>query len=379
MYGLLVAILLSVVPVRVTTVDGKSNEGTLRSFNPAGIEFESQGKVNSISFEQLLSVDRTDSPTISTAPTKAELLGGSRVSIRKIVSEESTMNLTMNDQPALQVPFKQMRWVRFRPSSPTVDPPWLGIVNKPRAVDVLVVRRAGDAIDEVQGILVSISETQVKLNLDGDEVAAPIAKIEGVLFADGLQDIKAGSINLEDINGSRWQVFSIRSTEDQAVELDLGNGLKHQMPLSHVLKLETTGSVVFLANDKPATSQHTPFSKTGAPTELLNRWLGVSSQDGIDLVMHADSQVEYRVDGDYASLVGSAEIDPSVSSGGKCLMKIVMDDKVAWEQTFDVEKPLSLGYEIPIDSARRIRFEVSTAGDGDIGDTLLIRKPRLIK
>src|SRR5690606_41010881 len=50
------------------------------------------------------------------------------------------------------------------------------------------------------------------------------------------------------------------------------------------------------------------------PAELAGRWLGPESQNDRDLILRANSHVEYRVSDGSQMLLGSVEYDPEVRS-----------------------------------------------------------------
>lgn len=366
------------VQVRLTTVDGVAREVSLKSMNETGLVIESGGTSETIAWDNLLSAERTEASSSTPPVMRIELVGGSRVAATQVTSEGNEATLVTREQEPLKAPLKELKSIRFKASSPATDPQWLGMLDSPRTADVLVVRRAGDSLDEVQGIVKSITAAVVTIDLDGDEVSAPIEKLEGVLFANATSSAEVGGLLVEDTQGSRWRVTSIASPRDGFVSLALGRSLKHEIRLDQLNRLESTGSVQFLALEAPAEKAYVPTTKLGLNASLADQWLG-ANVDGNDLVMQSESHVEYRLGGEYSMLRGSAQFDQVVKVGGKCAMRILLDGKVVWDQVFDIEDPSARGYELPLGSARRLRFEVKTAGDGDLGDTLRIRQPRLVK
>ena len=369
---------VSAVQVRLTTVDGVAREVSLKSMNETGLVIDSVGTSETIAWDNLLSAERTEASSSTPPVMRVELAGGSRVAVTQVTSEGNEATLVTREQEPLKAPLKELKSIRFKASSPATDPQWLGMLDSPRTADVLVVRRAGDSLDEVQGIVKSITATVVTIDLDGDEVSAPIEKLEGVLFANATSSAEVGGLLVEDTQGSRWRATSITSPRDGFVSLALGRSLKHEIRLDQLNRLESTGSVQFLALEAPAEKAYVPTTKLGLDASLAGQWLG-ANVDGNDLVMQAESHVEYRLGGEYSTLRGSAQFDPVVTVGGQCAMRILLDGKVVWDQVFDIEDPSARGYELPLGSARRLRFEVKTAGDGDLGDTLRIRQPRLVK
>ena len=184
MVFILAVLLSAAVQVRMTTVDGVTRDASLLGVSEAGLQIDANGTAQSIALDEVLSITRSDAAASTSPPMRVELFGGSRIAASEVTTADASVVVKPRDQPALTVPLNQVRWIRFRPSSPAVDPQWLGMIDKPRTADVLVVRRAGNALDEAQGIVKSIAADTVTIDMDGDDLAAPIDKLEGVLFAD---------------------------------------------------------------------------------------------------------------------------------------------------------------------------------------------------
>ena len=201
-------VLAAVLQVRVTTIDGASRDASLTAVTERGIKIEGRGTPETISLEKLLSVERLDRPASTTPTMRVELFGGTRVAVTGITASDADASLSIRGQAQLKLPLNRVRWVRFRNGSPAIDPQWLGMIEKTKSADTLVVRRANDALDEVQGIVKSITSEFVNVDLDGDALQAPIGKLEGVLFADRTPVADAGKIIVEDLQGSRWRAVS---------------------------------------------------------------------------------------------------------------------------------------------------------------------------
>jgi len=374
------------IAVRIDTIDGLSKTGTLGGLSTDGVNLlgdDSTPQV--ISLDQILSVQRINPPPTTPPGSRIGLTGGSRLAIEGVKAEGAAATLRLRGGGQLEVPLKQLRWIRFRNPSAAVDPQWLGLIERPRASDSLVIRRPGDAIDEVAGIVLAISDESISFSLDGDTMQAPISRLEGVAFTttgSGTETAVVapqGSVLVDDIFGSRFIATSITGSEDGAISLQLGDQLKYRMPLESISKIELTGSVEFLAVVTPVDSQYLPLVKIGIAPELTGTWLSPEVVDGRDLLMRSTSHIEYRLSENFQTLVGSVDFDSQVSSGGKCIVRISLDGKSVWEQPLDVKDLSSRGFELPIDGARRVRFEVTGADDGDLGDTVRLRQPRITK
>lgn len=376
--------LLAAVNVRVTTVEGDTINGPLRALGAAGVEVggdPSAAAEHSFALDQVLSIERLERPAAAAAGPQVAIAGGSRLAIAAVTTEGTTAELQIRNQPPLAVPLKQLRWIRFGSPAAAIDPQWLGLVDRPRVADSLVVRRPGDAIDEVSGIVLSIDAETVAFDLEGETLNAPLTRLEGLLFASTAEQIAAspGNVTVEDIDGSRWVALSLGAGSDSEVELNLGNGLVHRLPLSRIAKAELSGSVEFLAAQPPVQTLHTPYVSLGLPTELVQAWLGPERVGDRDLVMRAPSHAEFRVAAGSQTLAGSVQFDSDVAGGGDCVVRVLLDGEVAWEQTLSVSAPAPRGFELPLGDARRVRLEVLTGDDGDFGDTVRIHQPRMTK
>lgn len=374
------------ISVRVDALDGTSKTGTLGGFSDSSVNLLGDDSTpESIAIDQVLAIHRLNPPPTTPPGSRLGLAGGSRLAIEGVKAEGSTATARVRGGGQFEVPLKQLRWIRFRNPSAAVDPQWLGLIERPRASDSLVIRRPGDAIDEVAGIVLAISDESISFSLDGDTMQAPIARLEGIVFtttgagAEAGQNASQGSVLVDDIFGSRFVATSLSGSGNDAIELKLSEQLTYRMPLESISKIELTGSVEFLAMASPVESQYLPLVKIGITPELAGKWLSPEVVDGRDLMMRSASHIEYRLTEGFQTLVGSVDYDSQVASGGKCTMRILLDGKSVWEQSLEVTDQSTRGFELPINGARRVRFEVAGAGDGDLGDTVRLRQPRIMK
>lgn len=375
---------LAAINVRVATLDGSTVQGPLRAIGQTDLRLGGDGDAAErvIALEQVLSIERLDRADVAAPVMRAGLAGGSRVALQSVKTEGTNALLAVRGQAPLAVPLKQLRWLRFRAPSTAVDPQWLGLVERPRAADALVIRRPGDAIDEVSGIILAINEESVSFDLDGDTIQAPLSRLEGLLFASPADETQAsvpGSVTVDDLDGSRWIAASLGPGSDQEIELNLGNDLIHRLPLDRISRIELSGAVEFLAAQPPVEASYAPYLAIGLSRELASRWLGPQAVNDRDLILRAKSHLEYRVGDGSQMLLGSVEYDPEVSAGGGCVVRVLLDNQMVWEQTLDVSDPAPRGFELPLNGARRVRLEVDNNGDSDLGDTVRIRQPRMTK
>ncbi len=379
---MLAAAVLAVVNVRVTTLDGEIVTGQLSQLDDAGVNLLGEAAIQ-IPLDRLLAIEQVEPVSVSGTHSTVGLRGGSRVAVDGLTSSESTIELAVRGGQALKLSLKQLLWIRFRGASPAVDPQWLGLVEKQRVSDSLVIRRPGDAIDQVEGVVLAIGAESVSFSLDGETMQAPIARLEGLLLggAGSAEPPIAGSpaIVLEDVHGSRWVATSLGRGDDAKVRLNLSEDAFYELPLDAIRKVELRGAIEFLAAQPPVESAYTPYVSLGLSKGLLSDWLGPQVLADRDLVLRSTSHVEYRVGEGFQTLAGSVELAPEVTAGADCVVRVLLDSKVAWEQTLDVADPDPRGFELPLSGVRRVRFEVIAGDGGDLGDTVRFRQPRMLK
>jgi hypothetical protein len=94
-------------------------------------------------------------------------------------------------------------------------------------------------------------------------------------------------------------------------------------------------------------------------------------------MLRGDSIIEYRIDSGFERVAGSVVRSNEVEHAGQIEVSIDLDDKNVWTESLTGSE--QRGFELPIADARRVRFRVKTMNDGDIGDSVLIHRPRLTK
>jgi hypothetical protein len=151
------ALLLAVLPVSVKTSEGKVTEADLHAITPSSLVLDQDGQIVEYAFDDLLSlrpIDAVDkSGTLSKVVT---LVGGSRIRALDLSLIDNELLIDLRRQNQLLVPLKDVNAIRYRPSSVTTDAQWLGILDRPRRGDTLVIRRAENRLDPQQGIIESI-------------------------------------------------------------------------------------------------------------------------------------------------------------------------------------------------------------------------------
>lgn len=375
---------LAALPIKLTTTDSKVISGELVQVSAQSIRVTRNGEALVFPVDSVVELRPTQIHEATGPNVRVGLAGGSDVAVQGQSLANDRFRLEPRRQKALQVPIKRVRWIRFRAANAATDPTWLGLIAGPRQRnDTLAIRRDGGKLDQISGFVEAISGTSVKFNIDGNTVDAPVAKIEGVVFGGAAPEPDGSAIQVRDVYGSRWAAVSVTSNASgEALTLDLGGDVRHELPLSLLESIRWESGQVVLASTKPAAAKYTPYlgnadAGTGSQTRLLDDWFSPAAVNKTDLLMHATSFIEYRVDPGFDTLSGAVAIESSGDIGGKLIVRINVDDAQVWQE--ELSGAESKGFALSVKDARRVRLSVVSTGDGDVGDTVRVADLRLTK
>ena len=373
------ALLLAVLPVTVKTNSGEKIEGELGRIGQSELTVtDVGGQKRTMSFDEITQLTAREVEPTGGPDRQVLLASGSRIAAQTVRTEDDMLRIEPRRQPELIVPLKQVRAVRFRPGSVQTDPEWLGNLDRQARGDTLVIRRPGDRLDPQQGIVLSVDEQTVGFDLDGTTVDAPIDRLEGVIFGSVDQATGETPIQVSDIYGSRWSVASILpSSAGEPIEIDLGAGITHRIPLDQILSIRWTSGIEMLAASEPADSRVATYVQTNLHPNLLADFFGPERHREFDLIFNGGTAVEYRIEAGFEQLAGSVSRAGDVDRSGNVTVRIKLDDQVAWEESLTGADPR--GFELPVGDARRLTLEVVTTDDGDLGDRVRFHRPRLLK
>ena len=371
-------VLFGVLPVRITLNSGATQRGELVGIAESAVSIQSKSGPVRLAFDDILTLTpaRTDEPTGPTS--RITLAGGSRIAAQDFKLDGEVLIIEPRRQDVLRVPIKQIKSIRFRGASPVTDPMWLGLMDKTQRRDLLVIRREGDRLDPTEGIIESIDKEIVRFNLDGESVDAPTSRLEGVVFGGGSSDSKAASIQVTDRYGSKWLADSIATSDDmKTLRVGFGESLSHAIPLPHVESIRWSSGLTMLATQQPAESSYEAYLASNVDNQLMRTWFGPTPSGESNLIMIGDSSIEYRLDDGFQTLAGAVRRDDAVSQAGVVSVNLFLDDKQVWSEKITGGE--TLGFEIPIEGSKRVRIDLDIGEDGDVGDRVIVVRPRLLK
>ncbi len=387
------------LPVEITTNTGESLQGDLVAITESGVELKQSGKVRVIATESLQSLTVIKAEERGRPPIQVTLIGGSHLRVDQVQTDHQQMVIEARRQPTLSLPMDRVKAIRYRKPSSATDATWLGMIAKPARGDLLVIRRPGDRIDPTEGIITGISDGKVHFKMDGDTVAAPTRRLEGVIFGGTDRVTDSAEIIVTDLYGSTWAATSLlpsrfdQESDDPSFRIQLDSKTIHGIPADLVHSIRWSGGLMMLANTPPAQSSVRPTLPIKWKDGQANAWFGIESASGEvnsgdtktmspsseshDLVLRGGASVTYRVKEGYRLLSGTVCRSKKIQSAGGVVVRIKLEDKVVWEEGFPDAQPR--GFELELRQARRVTIEVDAGDDGDLGAVVRMIRPRLIK
>lgn len=381
LFGLLWIAAVASLPVQVTPASGDAYAAQLLGITEQGLRLDLGGQTNTLPLDQLRRLERSEVSDVPEPTLSAGLRGGSRIRAEGLRIEGETATFLMRRQDPLVLPLKQLDWVRFRAPSAVTDPDWLGIVGQQQVDDILVIRRSANAIDQAPGIVLSVDEEKVQFDLGGGTVPAPIAKLEGIVFANrSPQEAKGTTVT--DVLGSQWAVETLTAgNSDGTITMNISGDIQRELKIEQIQTIRFSDGSTLLTGLQPVTSNYEPLVKSSVEQTLLSKWLGAKSVNDRDLILRSRSVVTYRVEPDATKFVALVSPDRNVEAGSGAVVRIRIADEIVWEQII-VPGDDAKGIELDVADTSRITLEVDYgdgSAKGDAGDVVRFLEPRFIK
>ena len=316
--------------------------------------------------------------TIADADAAETLSGGTTVrvadgSVLRTESARTDNDSLVVDTAAGQaaLPLASVTSVRFRPADPAVDAAWRGFIEREAAGDRLVIRRDGGRLDVVEGVIESIDADVVRFAIDGQTVAAPLARLEGVLPSQSrLGDTPAIVVTL--VDGSRLAAASLTTADDGS--LSIRDGVLDAVPAGVWRSINFGGSSVPLVVSGAIESSVAFRVSPGLPEGMAERFFLNDAAGGR---LPPGTRLTFRVPDGMRRLVGSWRRPDGQTAVGDVRIVITADGDERFAETFSGEDPI--GFDVDVEGVGRLTIATGPADDGDLGDAIEMVRPRFIR
>lgn len=397
MLHLILAGLISVsaAELEVRPLDGPPLKGTLVSLDGQ------QLKIMTADGEKALAIKELATATVSPAPTALEekpqvwvqLTGGSVILGTNYELKEKKIVLTLLSGETLQLEPHAIHHVRFQPLDENSQADFDRVIKADISSDVIIIRRAGKALDELDGIVRDINADTVLFEFDGEKIPVDREKIFGIRYYQPAgQKLSSPICRITDATGSKWLVRSTKLANDQ-LELETVSGVSLKLSLKRLVNMDfSSGNLIYLSDLTATQVEWIPYLGTRLASGRLNKlyeprkdrsFSGQSLKLGNQtyakgLAIHSRTTLIYRLTDAHKTFQAVAGIDPSMRDNGHVELVITGDEKELFRQAISgKDKPISLNLDIT--GVRRLSILVDFGQQLDIADHLHLCNARITK
>lgn len=404
---LLLATVAAALPseATLTTLDGQTVAGVVVGWDGKQIELESVGATKSLPTDGLLDVAWARNPA-TPAGTTIELVDGSRLSVSGVTVAKRLATAKMEGvRSPLRIPTDSIRRIEFLAVSPPLEIALNEIDSKQPAGDsLIVVKRDGEAMDYITGVVGDVTAEQADFKWDGEQVPVKRSKIAAIVFYHAKRaKLPETTCELTLADGS---ILASRRAQLAGANVTamLAGGPTVTIPLSRVVRIDfSRGKIAYLSDLKPTAVRWTPqiaipegattiaahglprnnLSYSGSPLSLQWRDDPLPSRRDVrtyarGLAIRSRTDLAYRIPDGMTRFVAIAGIDPASASQGHVQLMARGDDRVLWEGVVDGRQP-PVEIDVQLGAARRLQLVVDYGENLDYGDRLHLIEARFTK
>jgi hypothetical protein len=405
---ILMALLTLPTDVKVSTLDGQTLSGQLKTLTEKELTLVETGADVTLPSENVMSIEFPANAAAPVADAQAlSLIDGSQLSGTGVVRNAKTLTMASPALGNLDIDNKAIQSVRLKADNPTFRSQWNTFQKRETDKDLLIVaKRDGSGLDFLAGVVSGIAADKIDFQLDGDAVPVPAARVYGVVFAKASDAATGiGTIKLTSVQGDVISAKAIQVADD-SVKIDTAWRQILTLPLTQCQKIDLSGGrIQFLSDLEPIEEKFAGVDPEGSLfTGLINdeqqtllfgprRDSTMEKQSKIrlrgkeftkGLCLHSKTEISWAIDKKFSSLDCLVGVDDEVAFNGKhsVALKISGDDQMLFEKTIATsDEPIPV--RVPLEGISTLTIVVDYAdGDStcdwlDLADAkLLIAKPK---
>ncbi len=390
---------LSVELYRVT---GESVRGAVVRLDESGIKWADQDGTT-IPLEDISRVDFTvelddTARGVATHPDAwMTWIDGSRSPVTQVRIQQGEFHAKLLDGSQLTGPTRSLDAVRFYAPAPGTNQQWEALLGRPRAGDVVIVRKSAESLDLLEGVIHSVNDDIVEFEFDGQKIPVKRTKLEGIAFVRPRESPPKAAGKLTDRFGGQWQLAKFTVTSKEA-RLQTAGGVEWRWSPQNLRRLDLLSSnVVYLSDLEPRQVEWTSFfpggrldesfrslfavrkdsTLSGAPLELVGSD-GHRRVFAKGLAIHSRTELTYRLPESYQRFRAVAGIDVSHRAVGTVQLTIRGDDRQLWSGEITGSSDPAV-IDVSLEGVRRLTILVDYGDNADDGDHLILCDPKLIK
>ena len=419
----MIALVVAVPELRVTTLTGEKLEGELRELDADGLVIESEGNRQQFAWPALLEVrpltavqptgalatsataELTDGTIIPLSDFRA-VGGNATLTFDRAVFRESATDTSAN-LGRLEIPVEKLTAVHLLPPSDDVRRQWHEIRSLALPSDVLIVRKQGGiAVDFLEGVVGDVSDERIEFELDGDPLRVRRGKVDGfILFRRAPGDLAAAQCRVRGLSGLDAPAQRVVWREN-VLQITTRGGVVLHWPWSDIQAIDfSTGKLVYLSDLTPVMASWEPkialpngvtaveqfnrprMDESFAGSKLGLLWPGgegasaarsVTRKYEKGVAVRSRSILLFDIPAGFRRFVVMAGIDPAMQRLGHVRLRVEIDGASAFDEEIrGGQTPRAL--DLDVVGRRQLRIEVDFGDQSDWGDSLHLVEARFTK
>ena len=379
-------------------LDGKTFEGTLVNLSAQKVELSTTEGPQAFPVEQIRSLKRLansdlNPPNSEAAAYTVQLRDGTLLRPNSIELSGKTARIQLGKLEQ-KISAAEIQWLRFRNTVAANESAWEEIVTTESKSDRLVVLRAGDTLDTVEGLVLAMDANEVRFNFDGDEIKAPRNKLLGITFFTSTKKsytpakIKVTTRTQDTFAALALEV--IRENESNLLKIVTSSDIMFQIPLETIQQLDfSAGNLQLVTELSPletATDIESDYpgdlaiaDKLFAPhADHYGRTATDNNLPKTDLIFQGASSIEYRVPEGMGRFQAIITGSPKAQWKGWTVITVQQEDEVLFQQSLRPEID-RLPIDVTVVPKRRITLKVKAENPRQAEDTIWWLQPRFVK
>lgn len=382
---LVVAAAVAAPRVEISTLSGDEFSGNLTSITADTWELDVDGKPVKVAGAQVLATRFfvAGQTAVEKESLELSLTDGSLLHLKTALADPKEVHVTSDVTGEMKIPRNFVQSLRFVKAPTSVDDSWKELVARTARQDMLVVRK-NDVLDFVEGVIGEISETQVNVLLDGENIPVNRDRVFGLIFYQR-EPGKAGSAaQVQLLNGDLLQARKVTSSAGTSVELALPCGPEVSVAADQVKAVDfSSGRLAWIDEVVPREKKHEFEVIDVVPDYRVNRDIyGSRLKVGKrvfdrGVCIRSKTLVRYRLDGDFNRFQAwmgiqhgyAGDVNVTISCDGTELFSGSVEPN-AEAQRIDLDVSGKYSLEVLVDFGKV---------KSDIGDHLVLGDARLLK
>jgi len=322
----------------------------------------------------------------------------SQIVVDTVQIDNGLVRVTGPQADLANFPVEIVRSLRFGEIDAEQQKRWDELLAQPSAEDLLVARKPNGKLDFLTGIVQGIQEDRVQFRFEGKVAEVRLNKVAGIIFPAKAHPTPSVA-TLSSRNGSTWHVASWKLQGDELLAQGT-NGIELRFPIREVRSLQLSpNAFVFLSDLEPRTIRWVPYFLAGEgfktetlaiyfapsidldfdhrPLQLLADHDGTLRTYAKGMALHSQTQLVYRLAGEFRRFTAEVGIDPQVRGLGHVTLKFLADDKVLMDQP--VEASVAQKVELDLTGCQQLTILVDFGEGFDLGDRLHVVDARLLR